>query len=59
MRSSAPSWSEAGAGHLSEAATAYSAAVKVWAEGDSNLPALKEARAWLAAHRQPMTSARQ
>jgi tetratricopeptide (TPR) repeat protein len=41
---------EAGSGHVAEAARAYRALLEVWAEADANLPALLEARAWIASH---------
>ncbi|HEX4456973.1 MAG TPA: tetratricopeptide repeat protein, partial [Polyangia bacterium] len=43
----------AGAGRLSDATTAYGAAVKVWADADTSFPARTEAAAWLAAHHPP------
>ncbi|HWE30095.1 MAG TPA: tetratricopeptide repeat protein, partial [Polyangia bacterium] len=43
----------AGAGRLSDATTAYGAAVKVWADADTSFPARTEAAAWLAAHQPP------
>jgi tetratricopeptide (TPR) repeat protein len=41
---------EAGAGNIAKAKSAFAAMLKVWADADPDLPSLKEARAWLAAH---------